>query len=279
MRVFYELGFQSRGIARVITNLSRYQPPEMITVDNPESADLIVLHVIGRRNHMIQNAERIKAAGRKYAVIQYALASTRNPAPADWRPLWDGAEVVWSYYDIDTPRFYHAPLAANPAVFYHEHHGRPYTVGTLGNDYKVECIGEVNLAAWQLRQRVVHVGSNFTSDPIVDRRENLTDDELRGVYNGCKNFAALRRKDGFELSAVEALLCGARPILFDTPNYRQWFDGLAEFVPECASGELSARLKETLQQDNPVTDAEIEEAKKRFDWERIIRGFWSRCMI
>jgi hypothetical protein len=74
-------------------------------------------------------------------------------------------------------------------------------------------------------------------------------------------------------------MCGTRPIVFDTPNYRQWFDGLAEFVPECTPGELSGRLKRLLLTGpKPVTEQEVEETKNRFNWERIINEFWNRVL-
>jgi hypothetical protein len=67
--------------------------------------------------------------------------------------------------------------------------------------------------------------------------------------------------------------------MFDTANYRQWFDGLAEFIPEVAPEIVVARLKKIFQgKVQPVTADEIAEVQKRFDWKTIIEGFWQRCM-
>jgi hypothetical protein len=282
MKVYFDIPFKSFGISRVVHNLGKYLPAGFETVADPAAADLVLLHVIGRRDHVLKQAQEITQSGRQYAVIQYSLESTRNPDPQDWLPLWSGAKVVWSYYDLAqyANRFYHAPLAADPEAFYPQVAEKDYLVGSNGNCYRDECIGEIHLAAYQAGGNAVHVGTNFDNNPIVDYRTNPTDDEFREVYNQCQFFSALRRKDGFEIVAIEALLCGVRPIMFDAPRFRQWFDGLAEFVPECDPGELAGRLKKIFRDGpRPVTDAEIAETKSRFDWKRSVSGFWERCLL
>jgi hypothetical protein len=281
MNVYYDFGFQSRGIERVVTELNRYLPTDVEVASFPAEADLVVLHVVGKHDHLAREAKHILEHGRHYAIIQYVLQSTRNPNPADWVSIWNGADLVWSYYDIGKycPRFYHAPLAAAPSVFYKQDANKEFLVGTNGYDYRTECYGEVRLAAWNTEGRTIHIGKKFDDDPNVDYHENVTDDELRGFYNSTQWWSSLRRKEGFEIGTVEALLCGTRPIMFDTPNYRQWFDGLVDFVPECNPGELSGKLKRVfLGGPRPVTDGEIEDVKKRFNWKEIIDGFWNRLL-
>jgi len=269
------------SVSRIITALSANLPSNLERVNDPAQAELIVLHVTGRNEHTIRYAQEIKAQVRNYAVIQYALKSTRNPNPQDWYPLWKDAKVVWSYYDLKehTSNFYHAPLAAGSDLFYPQEAKKKYIVGTIGNCYQAECIGEVQLAAWQTAARALHIGENFNSNPIVDYVSGVSDDQMRELYCSCKWISSLRRKEGFEMPAVEALLCGVRPIIFDTPNYRQWFDGLAEFIPEGTPKNITGRLKKIFKADvKPVTDDEIEETKKRFDWKRSVGGFWERCL-
>jgi hypothetical protein len=277
MNVYFEKDFQSFGIGRVVTALRTHLPHEMSIVDNPLDADLIVLHVIGRNEHVMKQAQEIKRQGKQYAVIQYALQSTRNPSPSDWLPLWKDAKVVWSYYDLQgLSNFYHAPLAANPEMFYKQDAEKIYTVGTVGNCYKAECIGEVQLAAWMNGGKALHIGDKFNSNPNVDYFSNVTDDNMRLLINTCKYFACLRRKDGFEIPAVEALLCGVRPIMFDTPNYRQWFDGLAIFIPEDNPSKVVKSLQAVFSKEPLAGD--VEETKNRFNWKRSAGGFWERCL-
>lgn len=279
MRIFCDVGFQSNGVSRVALNLARYLPQDCQLTTGPESADLTVLHVVGRHDHACRSARKIKAEGHQYAVIQYVLESCRNPDPKDWQELWDGAKVVWSYYDLTQhiPHQYLAPLAADPDVFFPMESEKQYIIGANGEDYRAECLAEVRMAAHGLG-RVLHVGPDFAADPNVTSVKHITDEQFRVYYNQCHRFACLRRKDGFEMIAVEALLCGVRPVMFDAPRFRRWFDGLAEFIPEGTPGEVVNSMKSLLRSSpSPVTGAEVEETKSRFNWERIIRGFWERC--
>lgn len=267
----------SRAIGRVTAVLDKY----MEVVPTQEEADLVILHVTGRNNHRIIEAQELLKQGKKYAVIQYALKSTRNPNPEDWFLLWKEAKVVWSYYDLSyyIGDFYHAPLASEPSIFYKQDEEKKYMVGTSGNikSYKAECFGETHLAAYQENGKVAHVGK-LNPNPIVDYSVDIDDNELRRVYNQCKRFACLRRKEGFEITAIESLLCGVRPVMFDTMDYRGWFDGFAEFIPECSVGDTVNNLRNLFKHEpQPVTDAEIEEVKRRFDWEHIVKGFVERC--
>jgi len=284
MKVYFANPGTALSVDRVVKALRGFLPIGTIKVDNIEEADLVVLHVAGRHDNQLRQAEKIKQAGAQYAVIQYALKSTRNPDPKEWLTLWNGAKVVWSYYDLSRyiKNLYHAPLGADPTFFYPQEAKKDYLVGTLGieNCYQTECFGEVHLAAYLAGGKVVHVGKLANENPIVDVHLTVDDDELCAIYNRCKWFSALRRKDGFEMTAVEALLCGTRPIMFGTENYRQWFDGLAEFIPE---GRTPAEAVHSLTKifkgkPSPVTDDEIKEAKKRFDWYTNITGFWERCL-
>lgn len=279
MNVFFDLPNKSRGMGRVEFNLNKFLLPSMTRVDKEDDADFVVIHINGRHDHRTRQAMRIKESGREYAVIQYVLTSCRNPNPLDWSDLWDNAKVFWSYYDLKkyVPNMYHAPLAADPETFYKQDEEKKYLVGTIGVDYKKECIGETRLAAFT-SGRTVHVGPEFTKDANGDTFQNVSDDEMREIYNQCKWFSVLRRDDGFEMPGLEAALCGVRPIMFDTPNYRQWYDGIAKFVPEEASGKVVANLKKLFREEpSQVTDAEIESIKEKFDWKKIIEGFWERC--
>jgi hypothetical protein len=279
MKFYFDNPTNSFAIDRVVTNLEKYMPDGLVRIASKQEADLIILHVFGRNHHITREAQSILGQRKQYAVIQYALKSTRNPDPKDWEILWGNAKIVWSYYDLGD-NFYHAPLAADPEVFYKMDLDRNYLVGTLGvkECYQAECFGEVHLAAFQAQGKVIHVGEQFISNPAVRYVSGISDKELNEIYNQCNWFACLRRKEGFEVTTVEALLCGARPIMFDTPNYRQWFDGLVEFIPESSVEKTVSNLRRIFRgKPHPVTEDEIEEIKRRFNWKKIIEGFWQRC--
>ena len=279
MKIYFEVDHKSNAINRVVTNLAKYLPSNFARVKSKSEADMVILHISGRNNHKTREARNLTGQGKQYAVIQYSWKSTRNPDPNDWMELWQGAKVVWSYYALPLPDYYHAPLAADSSIFYPQEEEKKYLVGSVGNSFKVECIGELQFAVWYAKKYGVHVGKNFNSNPIIDYVSSIDDSEMRAMYNKCKWFSCLRRKEGFEMPAVEALLCGVRPIMFDTPNYRQWFDGLAEFIPERSVADTVNRLNKLLKTEpRPVTKEEIEETKRRFNWEVVIARFYDRLI-
>ena len=284
MRVFFDVPFESRGIRRIAFQLAKYLPDSIEIATDPRSADISVIHVIGRRDHVLEQSKDYLNLGHKYAVIQYVLNSCRNPKPSDWAELWNNAKVVWSYYDLKKhiPNMYHAPLAADPLMFFPEQQEKKYLIGVNSNSvksYDTECIGELRLATFRANKTMLYIGDPFGTDPNVEIKTNNSDNEMRLLYSQCHWFSALRRKDGFEMVAVEALLCGVRPIMFDTLNYRQWFDGLAEFISEDTPQNTARQLQQILSGNpKPVTNTEIEETKRRFNWQKIIEGFWKQCM-
>lgn len=276
MKIYTRLGWHSYGIERVATELEKRAPAGFELVEDESRADLVVIHVNGRHDHNIRRAETILESGRQYAVIQYVLESCRNPNPTDWIDFWEKAKCVWSYYDLGAfiSNQYFSPLGVNAESFYREKSKKRWLVGTNGNSYKAECIGEVRLAAFNIG-RTMHVGPVQEPSPITDFYQDVSDDELRRLYNQCKWFACLRRKDGFEIIAAEALLCGVRPILFDAPRFRQWFDGLAEFIPEEKPEAVMRSLRALFKKNpEPVTNEQIETVKARFDWGKIMGGFY-----
>jgi len=59
------------------------------------------------------------------------------------------------------------------------------------------------------------------------------------------------------------------------PDYRRWFDGLADFIPVGTPEQVVDSLVYLFKKPIcPVSSYDILEARVRFDWERIINGFW-----
>ncbi len=257
----------SMAIARIEQNLRAYLPAAHTWVD-PEDADLLIFPVCGRRDHTLISSHDLLKQGRKYAVIQLSLKSTRNPDPKDWQEVWHNAEVVWSYYHLCGDfNFYHAPLGADPKLFYPLHTDRKYAVGMTGSYTRAECLWEVEKAARAAGMRALKIRAP-------------TDKDLNVAYNSCRFISGLRRKEGFEMPAIEGFLSGARPLLFDTPDFRYWYDGIADFVPEgnplAVVNCLESHFRDA---SSSVTAKEIGYARFRFNWERIINGFWVRCLL
>jgi glycosyltransferase involved in cell wall biosynthesis len=273
----------SRAMYRVANALERYALDDVFIVQEPAEADLLVLHVIGR-----EALELASKLGRRYAVIQYCTGGGADLAA--WRPLWARAKLTWSYYDLAAhmpagAEFYRAPMGLDP-IFRQSilpwPPGRDVGVLTSGyvNGRGQESIEEPTRAAQALGLEAVHLGPrpDGVSDDLTMRcYYKLADTELRKLYHRCRWIAALRYVEGFEMPAAEGLACGARPIVFDRADMRDWYQDHAVFVPECSGEMLTARLKRIMSKPpRPVTPEERAVVLERFNWKTIIAGFWQR---
>lgn len=274
MKVYVDTHLKSIAVRRVVDAFNRYSPSYIQIVDKEQLADLVLIHINGRLD---SNTKYIKKINKPYAVIQYALKSTQRPDAKDWMHIWNGAKLVWSYLYLEGEfDFYHAPLGVDSEVF-HPIDGVPktYAILTSGPGYLAESVREVYHATQHLKLPMAHLGLSLDRSH-VDYYTDITDEELVMLYNRCYSVSGLRRTEGFELPAAEGLMCGTRPILFDRSHYRNWYDGLAVFIPETERGQILVDVENVLRQGvEPVTKKEIEEGKERFNWNDLIKEFWS----
>lgn len=284
-------GVLSRAMHRTAAALERYAPPEVDIVYTPLAADMEVLHTIGYAD-LVQEVERVRADGHRYAVMQYCLASAGAPDMLSWLPLWENSVGVWSYYDlvahlidagVNAPTggwMYHAPLGVDSDVFHRVPSMAQYTILTSGYVPEAEGVLECLDAVTQTGGRMFHLGPEDSRYPDnVDQLLGIGDEELARRYSASRFVSGLRRIEGFELPAAEGVVCGARPVMFDLPCYRAWYQDLAEYVPEGTHDEVTAALVDLFQQPpNPVTADEMEQARERFNWETLAAGFWAQVL-
>lgn len=274
---------ESKAITRVIEALVRYAPKNIKFVEGVSASDIVIISVVGRLNHI---KARIAKYQKPYAIVQYILRGSLNPNTADWASIWEKASVVWSYYDlayavkedggISKANFYHSPLGVDQGVFRPLKKEKKYIICTSGLLYMTESVRECIKAAEG--RKVMHLGPELNIQN-VDCYSGIDDETLANLYNQCEFVSGLRRTQGFELSAAEGLICGVRPILFDKPHYQKWYEGLAEFIPENSRVEVIENLKAIFNGERkPVTENEMAEAARRFNWEKIISGFWERAI-
>ncbi len=271
---------------RIIAELQKYAPSGVEFVDNPDCADMAILHVNGRFHQFTRMAERFN----KYIVMQYCLRSTRNPKTDMWKDLWENSHLVFSYYDLNYEikkdcgewsinNFMHSPLGADETIFHMD--GRPkeskFTILTCGDVHylKTESILDIIQAASRSGLRTYHLGDNMSLGDNVTCEKGISDESLSEVYRSCRFVSGLRHVEGFEMPAVEGIFCGARPILFDTKNYRQWYEPWAEFIPEDRNVVYSL-TKLFDREQRPITMEERREAVYRFNWKDIVTNFWKR---
>lgn len=265
----------SQAMFRVVRNLERYAPQEIEFVSNARDAEFQVLHVIGK--------EAIETRCEDFAVIQYCY-QTAGDGP--WQELWKRARTVWSYYDLPAENLYLAPLGIDSAFLARSNSLRDIGVITSGyvSGQGAEAIEEMHIAASFVNMKSVHIGPDNVQGiaaPLTNARLGIYDSELAELYGRSRWVSGLRYVEGFELPVIEGLSCGARPIVFDRPDMRRWYDRYAVFVKERSGKALIEDLINILM--FPPGAAEVPEhlrleAQKQFDWKTIIEGFWQQVL-
>lgn len=288
MKIYIENFLPDSAITRISTALKAYRPENCILVEHPAEADFIVLCAYGHRRKMKYYADDIVRQGKKYAVVQLSVRSTPNPKTEDWIPLWEASSLVWSYYDLPELcwvdgnkvnfKFYHAPLGVDSEIFKESQSVRKFIIaGTgTGRGWNHECKNEILAAAKEVDKPVFHLGTGENTNEIT-YSNNMDDALLAKYYSQCGFVSGLRRIEGFELPVLEGLLCGARPICFDKPHFRMWFNGLAQFIPE--DSNIITNLVRIFQSSaKPISKPEKDYVIKTFNWERICKEFWRQAI-
>ena len=295
MRVYIELPVESRGLQRVRDALEEYSPANIQIVPDIAQCDLAVIHVYGRNTSVQKQIASLEKAGKQYAMIQYVIRSSMRPNTKDWIKMWMGAKVVWSYYDLaqlieedygERPRnlpfrFYHAPLGTNFDIF-NGNALKKYIIAAGSQNYLSESAKECVVATKETGNLMFYLGKELNRGSEIICKTDISDEELASYYRQSTFVSGLRRKEGFELPALEGLMCGARPILFDRPEHRRWFQDLAIFIPEEPREKVIENLKGIFEFSKAlpptVTEQEKTIAMMRFNWQTIMEGFWSRVI-
>lgn len=289
MRVFAEPDRADFAIHRVVNAIKKYAPSVVEFVETEKAADLVILYAYGFRRHTKYHIDRLREKGKKSAIIQLSIKSTPNPKTKDWIYIWRKAELVWSYLNLSELcneegveanfNFYYAPLGVDAEVFKETKSKRKFIIaGTgTGRRHSNECKNEIISAANSLGKKVFQLGNGESSKTII-YSNRMDDKKLTKYLSLCEFVSGLHRVEGFELPVIEGLLCGARPICFDQPHYRAWFNDFAEFIPEDENVVKSVG-KIFMKGARPVTDKEKKYVENHFNWEAITKGFWNRLEI
>lgn len=150
-----------------------------------------------------------------------------RPNTKDWMKMWMGAKVVWSYYDLyqlieedygERPRnlpfrFYHAPLGTEFDVFKESKLGKKFIITAGSQGYLSESAKECVVATKNVKATMFYLGKELNKGGDIVCKTGITDEELARYYSQSVFVSGLRRKEGFELPALEGLMCGARPVL------------------------------------------------------------------
>lgn len=280
---------------RVRDALVRYAPDNIEIVSDLSQCDLAILHMWGRHTTAEKTIARLNKKKIPYAMIQYCVRSTMRPSTLEWVHMWKYAKVVWSYYDLkkmyfddlndsdmaeEEFNFYYAPLGVDPEVFKESKVNRKFIVMASSQHALSEGARECAFAAKKVGQPMFFLGHELRRGDDIECKTGLTDEEVARYYSKSVFVSGLRRVEGFEFPVIEGLLCGARPIVFDRPEMRHWFDKLAIHIPEGDREEVIGNLAGIFQFSSvvPPTVTEEEKAivKERFNWQTIIKGFYDK---
>ena len=182
---------------RVVKALTDYAISGIDIVSDRKDADLVVLHVIGRQERISRLVDYLKTNNQRYVVIQYCLRSTQKPSTEGWFPIWQGAEFVWSYYNLrelckedgtsQDFAFYHAPLGVDANVFQASPESeRPYVICTSGLSKAAESVAEAMRAARRVNRPVFHLGPDLKFGSNITYMTGIDDTTLAKMYSQCE---------------------------------------------------------------------------------------------
>lgn len=288
MIVYHRYPRDSRGIGRTAGMMERHAPAHVQFTNHERGAQVVVIHVHGERDAVRRTVTHARQNGRRYAIVQHVLKSSQKPDAKEWQDIWAGAEVVWSAYDLRAickqdgaslgAPFYHAPYGGDANVFSAPlTYPRRFVLGTNGTALNTESMWECYHAGLSVNRPQFHLGTAIPAmDGLVEVRDGISDAEVAQYWGQCEFVSGLRHIEGFELPAVEGLLCGARPILYDAPHYRQWYDPWGVFIPPHEGRNDRRRAIAAVLRGGarPVSAEEREAAARFFDWKPLVAGFW-----
>lgn len=278
-------GVTSPSMFRIAHALGTRAPKGVQIVVDASTADVQLLHTIG-----FDAKEKLRT--KEYIVAQYCGSLCADDSR--WQELWQGARFVWSYYDLAKhmprgSRFVHTPLGLDNAfvksAMRAEEADRSLLVMTSGRvtNEAAEAIQEVAMAVDRVKGQMVHLGPTVIEGwegeypSCWQAQEGISDQGLTQLYEECQFVSGLRHGEGFEMPVIEGLACGARPIVFERPDMRMWYDGIAEFVPECHGEELTDRIVHVFKNSamGPVNSTLRRWVVEQFSWDAIAAEFWN----
>ena len=232
-------------------------------------------------------SDRLYLRNKKYIILFHCFGEWSEESPEEYRELFNNAMFVYSHLDLasmypDMPKkkFMRGPWGCQPDYWFNES-------GISNNEHQILCTGEIAetegiqecvLACDMLNKTMLHVGPNFNyRNKSYRSLSNLKISEMRQAYNTSQWVSALRRTEGFEKPAIEGLLCGARPICFDTPLYRYWYGNLARYVKEGTKEETYLDIMRVMTNEYaPISGDEMRSAIKKFAWYYVSKNFWDK---
>lgn len=265
-------------ILRINRELVKRAPEHVEFVDSPKEADFQIVQCLGA-------GSLTKIWNDRYVLVQHNFLNADINSAAVWLGIFQQALMVVSYSDLPSLigknafNFLLTPWGVDKGVFYCLDLPRRNGILTSGWCCEGEAIKECYLASDRCGKHMVNLGDDFHFGKGFSATSRITDRELCMLYNQCEYVSGLRFREGFEMSVVEGMACGCRPVCFDLPVYRNWFHDAACYVPDCRGPELVNCLEALLcRTPEPISRCEQEWVAETFDWKTIANRFWSNLL-
>ena len=282
----------------------RFSPPYVRWVHTAQAADVIIYHVDSWLD-TLQATEAMRT--KKVVVVQHGLRFA-DATIDDFASVWEQSLLTVSFQPLDTLYkgrpfpFLATPWGADPLLFRASHAPRREAIVIVGDHGADESHGEILFAAAHRGLVVVHVGRRQAhmctcrtakrgANPLCSRLDALhgrrpcdwyelvgsSDTHLIHALQTSKYAAALRKFEGFEMIGIEALFCGARPLVYNIDTY-DWYRKHAAVVETGLTGvDFMGSFHRALDHASdlgPVTQEELDRLRATFDWRAIMKNIF-----
>jgi len=290
MRVFFPYDPRiSRAMERIRQAFIRYAPPGMEFVNSPGPSDIHVINWVGQnpREHHPKD-EQLQAAPTlpltsKFIVLLHNGNWFWPQYEREFQDLMRRASLIVTYsrdlLGFDIPGVLETPWGIDPEIFYRAPMGKTWTIMATGYVADGEGIDAIFNACYIAQLSMIHVGGVLNGSwvqPTYTRVENVSDQDMRSLYNRSRFVSGLRRDGGFELPAIEGYACGCQPIVFDHPHMKRHYGDFATFVPSVPRQDLARILIPILREPKDLTPDQA--IVSRFHWDRVMGKIWNRIL-
>lgn len=126
-------------------------------------------------------------------------------------------------------------------------------------------------------QRLPDLGGNRSACSFYDFLGPVDDGEMVQELQRARFAAVMREFEGFEMPGIEALFCGARPVVFDISTY-SWYAANAVVVRSGTTPfELFGQLTSAFRRGpDPVGAVELAQLHAKFSWQSLVPGFFEQ---
>lgn len=278
-KVYYEPNrWWSRAFQKICYYCKINAPSNIVFVSDHNKADFQILDVIGPGFPDDIRCHR----------VVYNLHGFYDKWREDrdfWLPYLNKAIVSFSFADVpgilesNDFRFAFTPWGVDRKIFYPRKKQRTAVIFTSGSCTVGEAIKECREAARIANQPMIHLGPRLECmhEEGIEVISGVSEDELANWLSESRLVSGLRFGSGFELIALEGYACGARPIVFDNPDYRRWYGDIGIFIPELPYQQLIDKIVEIMRQPFiPVSKEEMDRNLEKFDWRKIMVNYWEK---